>query len=38
MDTELVTGNLPSDVRFDDLFEEWKDNKVQREINQFAKD
>lgn len=38
VDTELVTGNLSSDSRFDDLFEEWKDNKVQREINEFAKD
>lgn len=38
VDTELVTGKLSSDSRFDDLFEEWKDNKVQREINEFAKD
>ena len=38
VDTELVTGNLPSNSRFDDLFEEWKENKVQREIDKFAKD
>ena len=38
VDTELVTGNLSSDSRFDDLFEEWKDDKVQREIDEFAKD
>lgn len=38
VNTELVTGNLSSDSRFDDLFDEWKENKVQREINEFAKD
>src|SRR5699024_11458266 len=38
VDTELVTGNLSSNSRFDDLFEEWKENKVQREIEKFAKD
>src|SRR5699024_7732025 len=38
VDTELVTGNLSSNSRFDDLFEEWKENKAQREIEKFAKD
>ncbi|GAB2319263.1 HsdR family type I site-specific deoxyribonuclease [Alkalibacterium sp. s-m-22] len=38
VDTELVTGNLSSNSRFDDLFEEWKENKVQREIDEIAKD
>lgn len=38
VDTELVTGNLSSQSRFDDLFEEWKANKAQREIGEFAKD
>lgn len=38
VDTELVTGNLSSNSRFDDLFEEWKDNKAQREIDEIAKD
>lgn len=38
VDTELVTGNLSSHSRFDDLFEEWKANKAQREIGEFAKD
>ncbi|WP_311919922.1 type I restriction endonuclease subunit R, EcoR124 family [Globicatella sulfidifaciens] len=38
VDTELVTGNLSSNSRFDDLFEDWKDNKAQREIDKFAKD
>lgn len=38
VDTELVTGKLSSDSPFDDLFEQWKQNKVQREINKFAKD
>ena len=37
VDTELVTGNLSSNSRFDDLFEEWKENKVLREIDEFAK-
>lgn len=37
VDTELVTGQLSSNSRFDDLFEEWKDKKIYREIDKFAK-
>ena len=38
VDKELVTGKLFSESRFDDLLEEWKDNKIQRKINRFSKD
>lgn len=38
VDTELVKGKLSSNYRFDALFEEWKQAKVEKEINEFAKD
>lgn len=38
VDTELIKGNLSSDSSFDDLFKEWKQEKVNQEINEFAKD
>lgn len=38
VDTELVKGKLSSNYRFDMLFEEWKQAKVEKEISEFAKD
>lgn len=38
VNTELVTGNLSSDQAFDDAFEEWKQAKINQEIDEFAKD
>ena len=38
VDTELVTGNLSSDLSFDESFDIWKKNQVLYEIENFAKD
>ena len=36
VETELVPGNLSSDLSFDDLFGNWKQEKVEKEIKIFA--
>ena len=36
VDTELVSGNLPSDLSFDESFEAWKQRKVALEVKKFA--
>jgi type I restriction enzyme R subunit len=36
VDTELVPGNLSSSLNFDESFEEWKNNKLDRSVYTFA--
>lgn len=38
VDTELVPGNLSSNLSFDDSFEAWKQRKVAKEVKEFAAD
>src|SRR5699024_707768 len=38
VETELVPGNLSSDFSFDELFDNWKQEKVEKEVKRFAKD
>lgn len=38
VDTELVKDNLSSDFKFDELFEDWKQRKVDKEVEKFAED
>ncbi|MDN6195074.1 MAG: HsdR family type I site-specific deoxyribonuclease [Atopostipes suicloacalis] len=38
VDTELIKGNLSSATTFDELFEEWKEEKANEDIQEFAKD
>lgn len=36
VDTELVTGNLSSDLSFDESFDRWKQERVESEVKEFA--
>ncbi|MEK4628998.1 HsdR family type I site-specific deoxyribonuclease [Solibacillus sp. FSL R7-0682] len=36
VDTELVSGNLSGNLNFDEAFEIWKDDKLQKEVDIFA--
>lgn len=36
VETELVPGNLSSDLNFDELFNNWKQEKVKKEVHNFA--
>ncbi|MCI3922674.1 HsdR family type I site-specific deoxyribonuclease [Paenibacillus sp. TRM 82003] len=36
VDTELVPGNLPSNMNFDEAFENWKASKLQYAVDEFA--
>ncbi|MFP3749935.1 type I restriction endonuclease subunit R, EcoR124 family [Bacillus altitudinis] len=36
VDTELVPGNLPSNLNFDEAYEAWKVSKLQRVVDKFA--
>lgn len=36
VETELFTGNLSSSINFDEAFDNWKKEKLQGEIEQFA--
>lgn len=38
VETELVPGNLSSDLSFDELFDNWKQEKVIKEVQNFAED
>lgn len=38
VETELVPGNLSSDLSFDELFDNWKQEKVIKEVRYFAED
>src|SRR5699024_6328333 len=38
VETELVPGNLSSDSNFDELFDHWKQEKVEKEVKEFALD
>jgi type I restriction enzyme R subunit len=38
VDTALVPGNLSSDLSFDESFEAWKQQKVAKEVREFAAD
>src|SRR5699024_9657271 len=38
VETELVPGNLSSDLSFDELFDNWKQEKVKKEVKRFAQD
>ena len=38
VETELVPGNLSSDLNFDELFDNWKQEKVKKEVKRFAQD
>ena len=38
VETELVPGNLSSDLSFDELFDNWKQEKVIKEVHDFAED
>lgn len=38
VETELVPGNLSSDLSFDELFDSWKQEKVKKEVKRFARD
>ncbi len=38
VETELVPGNLSSDLSFDEAFDNWKKRKVEEEVKNFAKD
>ena len=38
VDTELVPGNLSSDLSFDESFEAWKQQKMAKEVKEFAAD
>ncbi|MGO1370196.1 type I restriction endonuclease subunit R [Senegalia sp. (in: firmicutes)] len=38
VETELVPGNLPSDLNFDELYEKWKNKKVEKEISKFSQE
>jgi len=37
VETELVPGNLSSDLSFDESFDNWKERKVGEEVKNFAK-
>lgn len=37
VETELVPGNLSSDLSFDESFDNWKKRKVDKEVKNFAK-
>lgn len=36
VDVELVAGNVPSNINFDDAFDIWKQNKLKIEVNDLA--
>jgi type I restriction enzyme R subunit len=38
VETELVPGNLSSDLSFDESFDNWKQKKVEKEVKKFAQD
>jgi type I restriction enzyme R subunit len=38
VDTELVPGNLSGNLSFDESFEAWKQQKVAKEVREFAAD
>jgi len=38
VETELVPGNLSSNLSFDELFNNWKQAKIEKEIKKFAED
>ncbi|SQB35498.1 type I restriction endonuclease subunit R [Clostridium cochlearium] len=37
VETELIPGNLSSDLSFDESFDNWKKRKVEKEVKSFAK-
>ena len=36
VDKELVPGNLPSNINFDESFEIWRQGKIKNEVNEFS--
>ncbi len=36
VDTELVVGNVPTNMHFDEAFENWKNSRLQKEVQAFA--
>ena len=38
VETELVPGNLSTNLSFDELFDNWKQKKVEKEVKRFAQD
>lgn len=38
VETELVPGNLLSNINFDESFENWKQNKIEKEIKKFSEE
>lgn len=38
VETELVPGNLSSDINFDEAFDKWKKEKVEREVKKFSQE
>lgn len=36
VDTELVTGNISSEISFDEAFEKWKTNKIETIVKEFS--
>ncbi|OBR95497.1 type-1 restriction enzyme R protein [Clostridium ragsdalei P11] len=36
VDTELITGNLPYNLNFDEAFDIWKQNKLKADVNDLA--
>ena len=38
VETELVPGNLSTHLNFDELFDNWKQEKVEKEVERFAQD
>ncbi|MBC8590009.1 type I restriction endonuclease subunit R [Wansuia hejianensis] len=38
VETELVPGKLSSDLSFDESFDNWKQEKVEKEVKRFAED
>ena len=36
VDKELVPGNLPSNINFDESFEIWKQGKIKNKVNEFS--
>ena len=38
VETELVPGNLSSDLNFDESFDNWKQSKIEKEISRFSQE
>lgn len=38
VETELVPGNLASDLNFDESFEKWKQGRIEKEISRFSQE